>query len=282
MDISTLLRGRTQADDAWAGETKIPWHDPAFSGRMLREHLSQAHDSASRRLERIDQHVAWLHEHVLAQEASRVLDLGCGPGLYVNRLAALGHACTGIDFSPASIDYARAHAVDPERAQFILADVRSCEYGSGYTLAMMIFGELNAFPPSTCEAIVRKMAACLKPDGLALVEVHPFDMVRRKGRRPATWSRSASGLMADEPHVCLTEYAWFEQQQTARAEIWILRNGAAAVEHCSDTLQAYTDDAYRDLFARCGFDQVCLEGDWGKQIDPSTADLQVITARRTA
>ena len=280
MDIERLLSGATRSDDAWAGETKIPWNDPAFSRRMLREHLTQAHDGASRRLERIDEHVAWIHEHVLERTPSRVLDLGCGPGLYVNRLAALGHTCTGIDFSPASIDYARETADNAERADFIHADVRTCEYGSGYDMAMMIFGELNAFSPSTCEAIVRKMAACLKPDGIVLVEVHPFDMVKRKGRRPATWSRSASGLMADEPHVSLTEYAWLEQQQTARAEIWVLRNGAAAVEHCSDTLQAYTDDAYRDLFARCGFDQVRFEGEWGKDIDPSTAGEQVITARR--
>ena len=32
----------------WAEGDNIPWHDPEFSQRMLREHLSQAHDAASR------------------------------------------------------------------------------------------------------------------------------------------------------------------------------------------------------------------------------------------
>lgn len=30
---------------------------------------------------------------------TRILDLGCGPGLYTSRLARLGHCCVGIDFS---------------------------------------------------------------------------------------------------------------------------------------------------------------------------------------
>ena len=48
----------------WAGGGKIPWHDPAFSGRMLREHLSQEHDRASRRFEAIEKHVSWIHGSV--------------------------------------------------------------------------------------------------------------------------------------------------------------------------------------------------------------------------
>jgi trans-aconitate methyltransferase len=48
---------------------------------MLREHLSQAQDAASRHSEIMDQKVAWLHRHLLAERLARILDLGCGPGL---------------------------------------------------------------------------------------------------------------------------------------------------------------------------------------------------------
>ncbi|MBM3139805.1 MAG: class I SAM-dependent methyltransferase [Chloroflexi bacterium] len=110
---------------AEAGPRKIPWDDPAFSARMLREHLTQDHDGASRRAASIDAHARWLHDEVLRERASRVLDLGCGPGLYTARLAALGHDCTGVDFSPASIEHARAQAAGagPGRARYVLGDV---------------------------------------------------------------------------------------------------------------------------------------------------------------
>ena len=43
------LTHRTSPPEPWAEGDKLPWHDPDFSRRMLREHLSQAHDAASRR-----------------------------------------------------------------------------------------------------------------------------------------------------------------------------------------------------------------------------------------
>ena len=56
MNLLDLLQ-RTSPPAPWAEGDKIPWHDPDFSRRMLREHLSQAHDAASRRSIIIDEHV---------------------------------------------------------------------------------------------------------------------------------------------------------------------------------------------------------------------------------
>ena len=78
---------RTDIPAPWSEGEKIPWDDPAFSERMLREHLSQEHDAASRRFEKIDAHVDWIHHELLSGRATRILDLGCGPGLYASRLA---------------------------------------------------------------------------------------------------------------------------------------------------------------------------------------------------
>ena len=150
----------------WAEGEKIPWDDPEFSKRMLKEHLSQAHDAASRRSEIIDVHVGWIHNHVLKGEPTRVLDIGCGPGLYTQRLARLGHQCTGIDFSPASIAYAREQA---ERAgldcKYIQADIRTADFGEGYGLVMFIFGEFNVFRPAEAKDLLIKAHRALVPNG---------------------------------------------------------------------------------------------------------------------
>ena len=132
----------------WAEGEKIPWNDPEFSKRMLNEHLSQAHDAASRRFEIIDKHVGWIHNNVLKGFPTRILDLGCGPGLYTNRLARLGHQCLGIDFSPASIAYARAQAeAEGLDCKYSQEDIRAADFGDGYGLVMLIFGEFNVFRP---------------------------------------------------------------------------------------------------------------------------------------
>ena len=87
MDLQELLK--REPPKPWSHGGKIPWHEPGFSERMLREHLSQDHDLASRRSAKIDAQVEWLSQEILPDRAS-VLDLGCGPGLYTSRLASLG------------------------------------------------------------------------------------------------------------------------------------------------------------------------------------------------
>lgn len=89
MDISTIISG-SRPMSLSSEESKIPWDDPAFSQRMLENHLSQDHDWASRKLAVIEQQVAWVASQLPA--SVRILDLGCGPGFYTRLLAERGFA----------------------------------------------------------------------------------------------------------------------------------------------------------------------------------------------
>jgi SAM-dependent methyltransferase len=160
-----LQRMTDSNDHLWEGAYKIPWDDPAFSRRMLAEHLSQEHELASRRVEWIDRQVEWIHRELLGAKAATILDLGCGPGFYAHRLAQRGHRVRGIDFGPASIDYARGHNPDATRCEFMLGDIRDIDFGGPYDLAMLLYGEFNVFPPRDAAAILAKLLASLGPRG---------------------------------------------------------------------------------------------------------------------
>lgn len=229
---------RAYSVDVWQ---KIPWNDPDFSRRMLREHLTQAHDAASRRAAIIERHIAWIHGIVLEAQPARVLDLGCGPGLYTARLAALGHTCTGIDFSPASVDYARANSP----CEYRLGDVREVEFGGGYDLVMMIYGELNTFTVDDAQRIVERAYAALKPGGRLLLEPHTFAAVERIGHEPPSWYTAQSGLFSDQPYLCLNE-SYFEARR-AVSRHYVIDAQTGQVTPYASTLQAYTEAEYRDL-----------------------------------
>src|SRR5512136_2789997 len=148
---------RSVNPEPWAEGDNIPWHEPAFSARMLKEHLSQAHDAASRRTETIERQVAWIHGELLCEHQAKILDLGCGPGLYASRLARLGHQCVGIDYSSASIGYATECAQREKLpCTYVRQDLRLAEYGEGFGLVMLIFGEFNVFRPSDARSILLK------------------------------------------------------------------------------------------------------------------------------
>jgi len=223
---------------------KIPWHDADFSRRMLAEHLSQMHDMASRRFSIIDQHIQWIQRKILAEQPARILDLGCGPGFYSSRLAALGHTCVGIDISPASIEYARAK--DPA-TQYHLGDVRHIDYGDGYDLVLLVYGELNAFSPQDAAHIISKAYAALRPGGRFLLEVSHYAAIYRMGHEGTSWHTATSGLFADEPYLCLTESSF--DLDRAIEHYYVFLAGSGDMQQYTTMHQAYTDDEYRQLLA---------------------------------
>lgn len=266
----------------WSEGEKIPWNDPAFSKRMLKEHLSQAHDAASRRSETIDAQVDWIHQVVFKGRPSRILDLGCGPGLYIARLAGLGHSCTGIDFSPASIAYAKEQAVAHNLdCQYTEADIRSAEYGSGYDLIMSIFGEFNVFRPEDARKILHKSFAALKPGGYLLLEPHTFEIVRELGKQPRSWHATEGGLFGDDPYLYLQENIWAEAARVAIQRYYIIDATSGKVASHSSSMQAYTNEEYRTLLTECGFVAVTFFDSIGGSGN-SFAGLLGILARKSA
>ena len=241
----------------WAEGEKIPWNDPEFSKRMLKEHLSQEHDAASRRSEIIDQHVSWIHNHVLKGDPTRILDLGCGPGLYTNRLARLGHRCVGIDFSPASIAYARKQAEEAGLdCAYIQQDIRTADYGDGFGLVMSIFGEFNVFRPGEAKGILANARDALAPHGFLLLEPHPFEIIVELGKQPPSWYSTEKGLFSDTPHLCLQENFWDAEHHAAIQRYFVIDAVTDEVTCISSSMQAYTNEAYRSLLTESGFSEV--------------------------
>ncbi|MYE55253.1 MAG: class I SAM-dependent methyltransferase [Chloroflexi bacterium] len=267
--------------EPWSEGDNIPWNEPGFSRRMLREHLSQSHDLASRRSEKIDAHVDWIHHEVLDSHPTRILDLACGPGLYSSRLAWLGHRCVGIDFSPASIEYARDQA-GKERldCDYIHADVRSAEYGSNFGLAMLIFGEFNVFNPADAARILRKAHDALSESGVLLLEAHTCEAIREFGLRPASWYSAESGLFSDLPHLCLQENFWDAESETVTRRYFIVDASTGKIARYAQSLKAYTEDQYRAVMEDAGFADVRFHPSLVGSEDPTQSGLLVVTARK--
>ncbi len=272
---------RPPTPEPWAEGEKIPWNDPDFSARMLKEHLSQEHDAASRRFATIDMHVAWIHQHVLGDNPTRILDLGCGPGLYVSRLARLGHTGVGIDFSPASIAYAKAQAMRENLpVTYLETDIRRAEYGAGYGLAMLIYGEFNVFSLADAQLILKKAQRALRPGGRLLLEPHTFDAIQKTAKFPNSWYTTSSGLFSEQPHLCLTENFWDDEQKTATERYFIIDAATGFVTRHAATMQAYTDEEYELLLAKCGFHDVRFYPSLTGEVEEPHNWLCAITAQK--
>ena len=250
MDISTLISSSRHIQLS-AEESKIPWDEPVFSQRMLANHLSQDHDWASRRQGIIEQQVEWIASQL--SPGAHILDLGCGPGFYTQRLAERGFHCTGVDFSPASVNWARQQAQNAGlNIDYVQQDIRAYWPDKSFDFIMITFGELNVFSAADAQALISRCALWLQPGGRLLAEVHTFDEVKRQGMTEASWQRCPDGLFLDVPHLLLTEHDWDEEAQISSTQFWAIEANGQTTRFGSQ-MTAWRDDEYISLLGNVGF-----------------------------
>ncbi|GAA1521953.1 class I SAM-dependent methyltransferase [Streptomyces albidochromogenes] len=102
----------------------------------------------------------------LLPPAARVLDAGCGTGRIAIRLAELGHDCTGVDVDSSMLAVARRAAPAQEWLLGDLARLDTLGLKPGFDLAIAAGNVIPLLAPGTEPAVVRQLAAALRPGGL--------------------------------------------------------------------------------------------------------------------
>lgn len=263
--IHDIVKVTPTAENLWVSDHKIPWNEPAFSARILKEHLSQAHHLASRKFEIIKAQNSWINARYLSERPASILDLGCGPGLYAEKLSGDIHLYHGIDFSPASIEYAREQHRGNRRCSFHLGNVLRADFGGPHDLLTMLYGELNVFSPEDCRHILAKACRAMAPGGTLLVEFQAPEAVQAVGELANSWTRAEQGgLFSDDSYVCLTENHWFSREAVA-LQCFHVMLGSGEVATYRSTTKAWSREEVRGLFAEAGFDKVMDHEDWPQQ-----------------
>lgn len=236
------------------------WTDPHVSGQMLRYHLDEDLDSASRRHAFIDRSVRWLVDTFDLDAGRRVVDLGCGPGLYTNRLAAAGAAVTGIDLSQRSIDHARRTADDAGLdVDHRVADYLEDPPTGPFDLALLIYCDLCALDPTRRAQLLANIRELLAPGGALVFDVVSLSryVTIEEGTEFAEslmdgfWSPKPyfgfhTTFTYDDERVVLDRYDIVEPDRTWSVSNW---------------LQHYEPDALTTELARAGFEVAQLLGD---------------------
>jgi SAM-dependent methyltransferase len=261
-------------------KSSLPWGDPEFSKRMLREHLDPSHDKASRRPIIRSGEIAWTLEKLLTpRNVKTVLDLTCGPGLWANELARHGLIVRGIDISPSAIDYARKTAREENLpATFLQGDIREVPFGSGYDAAIFLYAEANAFKWEEFAQVLLRIEDSLKPGGILLLELSPPDAMARMAG--SSWYTAPSGLYGDFPYLALTEWFYDSDNRTACARHYAVDIASNKVKEYGVSYQCYTSRDLSLLLDVCGLDLLEEYDSLTGQKGLENPDWHVVVAER--
>ncbi|MBX3011032.1 MAG: class I SAM-dependent methyltransferase [Caldilineaceae bacterium] len=255
---------RPHQPQPWLQGGNLPWNDPAFSARMLREHLDQAHGAASRVDEERRLQLAWLQEKLALQPGMQICDLTCGPGLYAVELAKQGCTVLGVDFGPAAVAYARELAQQnavSDRCTILEQDVRTIALPDAtFDAILFLYGQLAVFPQHETVALLAKAAAALKPGGRLVVELLNQERVDKTSSN--WWFTDNTGLWGDGPFLHLGERFWDDKAELSyeRFHILHLESGAYHEVHLCD--QTYAVATMQALMHQAGFRHVAVYPRW--------------------
>jgi SAM-dependent methyltransferase len=134
---------------------------------------------------------------------ARVVDLGCGSGVFTNLLRRRGYQCVGVDLSPNLIAIARANFSGIE---FRTGDIERLPFPDGSFDGVLLSGVLHHLPErSRCAAEVFRI---LRPGGKFVAfdpnRMNPFMYLYRDGPSPFY---SSVGVTENERPVLAREIA---------------------------------------------------------------------------
>jgi ubiquinone/menaquinone biosynthesis C-methylase UbiE len=194
--------------------TAAMWSNDHISKQLLNVHLNPDVDLASRCMSTIINTADWILETQESDNKLRILDLGCGPGLYSEIFAQNGHDVTGMDISRTSIEYARESAKNKNLSiRYEVANYLEIEpEAEKYDLIILIYTDLGVLNPNDRQILLNIIYRSLKKGGRFIFDVLKDKNIDEKVT-PATWEASESGFWKQDPYVALSHsFLYIEQK----------------------------------------------------------------------
>ncbi len=183
--------------------TSVMWTDPYISRQLLELHLNSNNDAASRNRDKTELIATWILKQA-DRSHMKILDLGCGPGLYAEIFAREVHVITGIDFSENSIQYAINQAKEKRLdIEYLNKNYLDLDYENQFDLVILIYLDFCVLLPDEREKVLENIYRSLKKDGLFICDVVNEKNLDKKILSPS-WEVQQGGFWKNTPYVVLS------------------------------------------------------------------------------
>lgn len=198
-----LIKKLSKKPPLYEKGSAVMWTDPYISKQLLELHINPAHDIASRSQVKIELVTNWILEHT-DKPQMKILYLGCGPGLYAERLVQKGHSVVGVDFSENSIQYATRQANEKQLdIQYLKYNYLDLDFDNQFDLVILIYLDFCALLPKERDKVLENIYRALKKDGLFVFDVVNERNIDQK-TIPQSWEVQKSGFWKSTPYIALT------------------------------------------------------------------------------
>jgi 2-polyprenyl-3-methyl-5-hydroxy-6-metoxy-1,4-benzoquinol methylase len=198
-----LIKKLSSKPQLYEKGSSVMWTDPYISKQLLELHINPDNDVASRSRVKIESIINWILERT-DNTKMKILDLGCGPGLYTELLAQKGHSIIGVDFSENSIQYATKQAKEKKlKIEYLEKNYLDIDFDNQFDLVILIYLDFCVLLPDEREKVLENIYRALKKGGLFICDVVNEKNIDKK-TLSQSWEVQETGFWKNEPYIALT------------------------------------------------------------------------------
>lgn len=251
------------------------WTDPHTSARMLEFHLDGDVALASRTTAFIERSVRWLADLATLDRTSRVLDLGCGPGLYANRLAVTGADVVGVDFSERSIRHAERTADPTARPTYLLGNYLEVDVPGDFDLVLLAMCDFCPLSPAQRHRLLLRIRSWLRAGGRFVFDVHGMRWLRERTESITYAPDLMDGFWSANPYHGFLHTYVYEEEGVVLDKYEIIEPDRTRTVY--NWLQCFDETTLTRELAACGLAVDRVVGDLtGAPLDPDPREFAVV------
>jgi SAM-dependent methyltransferase len=228
------------------------WTDEHINKSLLKAHLDESTDGASRKSETRTKIVNWINQKI--EPNSKIIDLGCGPGLYSYELASLGHKIMGIDFNKASYNYANDNKTIRGLIEYKYGNYLKDKIIGKYNIAMMIYCDFGALVPNEQIFLLKMLKNILKDDGIWIFDIFGISVMEKiQGKR--YWNISeGNDFWSIKPYFSLEETKVFKTNNAIGTRYYLVDQKTGKIKEYILWDQYYDENSIQKLMFENGFE----------------------------
>ena len=186
------------------------WTDEYIALNVLKKHLDGNVNSGSRKGSIIKKTAKWIKD--IQPDSYKILDVGCGPGLYAPLFCNLGYSYEGFDISGYQIKYAMEHNYIPLKTHYSIADFRTWKPVNTYDTVVILYGLYSFYNREERVDFLKKIRNNLNEKGCIIIEV--FTEMHYLGRKETfDWKYiKKDGFWSKTPYLELNSFQRFSDR----------------------------------------------------------------------
>lgn len=235
------------------------WNDEHISKGMLKSHLDPDEEGATCKHEFVFKSAKWISKIAPPLQFKKLLDLGCGPGVYAECFTKEGYAVTGIDYSKRSIEYADEQTkFNGSNIEYIYQNYLTIDYNQQFDVITIINKDYAVFSITDRITLLKKVYQALKPGGKFI-----FDVMtpKRRQKEYRSWHYYENGsFYSEKPHILLDAlYQYDDNDMTELGKSIVITDEDVKCFVCPN--HYFTKESLVSEFRPIGFNMTEFYGD---------------------